>query len=349
MWAIENHTPFAAERCWVRDKNGAEVWVVAVKGTFTIAPDGSTPLAEIQEEVCLVPKFRGAPGKSSLQYESDLVHAKPTTDVILHGHAYAPFQKRAKHVDVRLRVANAVKSLRVFGDRYWDRGLVDPRMTDPEPFETLPITYERAFGGADHKVTDPGKRRWERRNPVGAGFAVEARNVIGQKAPNIEYPEKLISAWNDRPTPACFGPIASDWKPRIDFAGTYDGKWKKDRFPLFPDDFDERFYLCAPLDQQMPEYLQGGEPVELYNLSPYGVLRFNLPRISLTFTTLFFTGESVDHRPLVHTVIMEPDVPRVMIVWHANLACHPNGLKLHKTVIRQSKRVDLYGREVDVL
>ena len=40
MWSVTNRTPYAAERCWVRDKNGAEVWLVAVKGTFLIGPDG---------------------------------------------------------------------------------------------------------------------------------------------------------------------------------------------------------------------------------------------------------------------------------------------------------------------
>ncbi len=38
---LNNKTPFAAERSWVRDRNGAEVWLVAVKGTFNILPDGT--------------------------------------------------------------------------------------------------------------------------------------------------------------------------------------------------------------------------------------------------------------------------------------------------------------------
>ena len=42
MWQIDNRTPFAAERGWVRDRDGAEVWLVAVKCTFDILPDGTT-------------------------------------------------------------------------------------------------------------------------------------------------------------------------------------------------------------------------------------------------------------------------------------------------------------------
>ena len=40
MWALENRTPYAAERTWVLDKNAAKSWVVVVKGTFNILVDG---------------------------------------------------------------------------------------------------------------------------------------------------------------------------------------------------------------------------------------------------------------------------------------------------------------------
>ncbi|HXK36280.1 MAG TPA: DUF2169 domain-containing protein, partial [Candidatus Paceibacterota bacterium] len=90
MWMIENYTPFAAERAWVRDKNGAETWLVAVKATYRITGDGPMQLAEEQEPVCMAPKYGGDPATTSLLYESDLVHTKLNTDIILHGHAYAP-------------------------------------------------------------------------------------------------------------------------------------------------------------------------------------------------------------------------------------------------------------------
>ena len=39
MWALDNRTPYAAERTWVLDKNAAKSWVVVVKGTFNILLD----------------------------------------------------------------------------------------------------------------------------------------------------------------------------------------------------------------------------------------------------------------------------------------------------------------------
>ena len=42
MWEVENLTPFAADRGWVRDKKGREIWLVVLKCTFDILPDGTT-------------------------------------------------------------------------------------------------------------------------------------------------------------------------------------------------------------------------------------------------------------------------------------------------------------------
>ena len=63
-----------------------------------------------------------------------------------------------------------------------------------------------------------------------------------------------------------FGPLAAHWQPRVQWGGTYGDKWAKDRQPLLPEDFDERFFQSAPEDQQAPTYLKGGEAVELVKL-----------------------------------------------------------------------------------
>jgi hypothetical protein len=340
MWQLQNHTPFAAERAWVRDINGAEVWLVAVKGTYLIKPDGSTELAEKQEEVCFAPQYRGEPGKSSLVYESDLAHTKQATDIFLHGHAYAPPGRSAPQIDVTMKVARISKTLRVVGDRFWKSGALGVELTAPEPFERMPIIYERAFGGADQMSNDPQKHDWERRNPVGVGFAVKSDHLIGQRAHNVEYPDSSLSSWDHRPQPAGFGPIAGNWSPRLGLAGTYDEQWRQERLPLLPLDFNERYFQCAPEDQQAQGYLRGGEPVELYNLTPERVLRFNLPRVVLSFRTNF-GEETVDHRAVLDTVILEPDAPRVIMVWSTMLPCHHKVLKLQETSIRQKQQLQL--------
>lgn len=336
MWAIENHTPFAAERSWVRDKNGAEVWLVAVRGTFDIFPDGRLGIAEQQNDVCLAPEYCGEPGKSSLLYESDLLHTKHQTDVILHGHAYAPGGKYATRIDVGITVKNLSKKLCVFGDRYWEKGILGMKMTRPEPFDKIPIIYERAYGGWDQKPDNPEKHSWEPRNPIGTGFAVAEKHLDGQRLPNVEYPESHIRSWKDRPSPAGFGPVPGSWQPRLQYAGTYDKKWEEERLPLLPDDFDERFNQCAPPDQQMTGFLRGGELAQLFNLTADGYLKFRLPVVKLHFET-YFDNESVSHTADLHTVIIEPDHPRLIMVWHTMLPCHFKVLKLERTTISDSE------------
>src|SRR5262249_34378976 len=150
----------------------------------------------------------------------------------------------------------------------------------------MPIVYEKAFGGVDQKSDHP-ERDWEWRNPVGTGFAISPDHLDGVALPNIEYPNELIRKWKDRPCPAGFGPIGCHWQPRVEFAGTYDDKWMKERQPLLPEDFDDRFFQCTPQDQQAADFLHGGEPVELLGLTPGGELQFRLPKIFLGFETRF--------------------------------------------------------------
>lgn len=336
MWQIDNRTPFAAERTWVRDRNGAEIWLVAVKCTFDIKADGTTEVAQEQPPVVMAPEYinPAEPAKSSLKYDMDLVRTKTTTDVIVLGHAYAPNGEPATEVDIGVRVGPVIKRLHVTGDRTW-QGRAASR---PEPFVKMPLIYERGYGGFDPESHDTQSPQWDVRNPLGTGYALTASRIDGMKLPNIEYPDQLIRRWDDRPTPAGLGPIFSHWQPRAALAGTYDDAWQQQRFPLLPEDFDDRFYQCAPVDQQAPQFLKGGEPVTLVNLTPQGQLRFELPRVFLGFETFFYTGDRQMHeRPKLHTVIIEPDFPRVSLVWHTALACHPKVYKLEKTRIVQKQ------------
>lgn len=212
-------------------------------------------------------------------------------------------------------------------------------LSSPKPFASMPIVYERAFGGWDTRSEDPAKHRLDPRNPIGKGFAVREEHLLDQAAPNIEYQNQLISSWKDRPNPAGFGAISSFWTPRKEFAGTYDEKWQKERFPLWAEDFDIRFNQCSPMDQQFPGFLRGGERVDLINLSPGGRMSFLLPKVYPVFVTKF-GKDSVDHRADLHTVILEPEFPRVIMVWFTSLPCHHRVDELDVTVIKEKEYIN---------
>jgi hypothetical protein len=329
MWQINNRTPFAAERGWVRDRNGAEVWLIALKCTFDVQPDGSVGISPDQPPVTRAPEYHGEPGQSSLKLESDLVLTKTTTDIVVLGHAYAPDATPVEQIDAGFRVGPVRKLLRVFGDRTWDGSAPTP----PQPFLEMPLVYERAFGGKDARSATP-ERDWEWRNPVGTGFGTSRGNLQGIPVANIEYPDQLIRSWRDHPDPAGFGPVAGHWQPRAGLAGTYDEQWLKERQPLLPQDFNERFFQAAPVDQQAPGFLRGGEPVVLLRLTPGGELRFQLPRVFPAFETRFSDGSRLRHTDRkLHSVILEPDFPRVSLVWHSALPCHFKVHKLEQTIV----------------
>ena len=338
MWLLKNITPFAAENSWVRDEDGSEVLLVAVKATVLVGEDGKLAFDEEQEEVSYVPVFRGEPESSSLLYESDLVHKKVRTDVLVEGRAHAPGGKPATRVDVRLKLGKIDKTLRVHGDRVVEDSPFGVATSRPEPFLEMPITYERSFGGTDVKDRDPKRHAWEPRNPVGVGFATKKEHVLGSPAPNVEDPEQPYESW-DRGMPVGFGPVARHWSPRVGYAGTYDQEWEETRSPLLPKDFDARYYQCAPEDQQAGEFLKGGEQVELFNMTPEGYLAFRLPRVSLRMTSRFYDGSSEEHRPELHTVILQPDRRRFQLVWHSGLPCHHKVNKLRETTVSVKRRI----------
>jgi len=336
MWAVVNTTRYAADRTWVQDKDANKIWLVAVKITYDIFPDGSLQLAKDQVPVLNQGQHVGEPNQSSLRYESDLYGVKPGTDILLNGSAWQRNEKPAAAVDVKMVVGNVTKHLRVTGDRYWQRSLTGLGISAPQPFLSMPITYERAFGGWDNAHEDPSQHRMESRNPLGTGFAVKAEHLINKALPNIEYPHSLINSWEDHPAPAGYLPIESHWSPRRELAGTYDEEWQKTRAPLWAVDFNPRYHHAAPIDQQSQQYLLGGEAVELFNLTRSGYMTFRLPRVYLTFETQI-ARKTISHRAQLTSVTIEPDASRLIMVWQTALLQNNHIDDLSHTIISEKK------------
>src|SRR5580658_4763240 len=72
-------------------KDGREILVVAVKGTFDIPEHGEEAnLSREQVPLTESDEFTGEPGLSATVYESDYAHRKTFCDVLLNGSAHAP-------------------------------------------------------------------------------------------------------------------------------------------------------------------------------------------------------------------------------------------------------------------
>ena len=333
MLQVANHTPFSAALSVFPDPAGVESAYAVVKATFRIGAEGSE-LAEQQVPLLATDVFWGDPASTSLRAIGEFALLKPATDVLLLGRAIAP-APNTRTADVRLRVGPVMRTVRVFGNRHWEKNGGSWRPSAPEPWERMPMRWELAWGGIAPKEGDDVPEH-EPRNPVGRGIVGRSGvPVEGQPLPNLEDPQALMAEPGDRPTPACFAPIAPTWQPRRSFAGTYDEAWVSGRAPYLPLDFDSRFFHVAPPELIAPGFLQGGEPVELTGFAAGAPLRFDLPQCGLALG-FDFDGAAVPKPPHLEMVLFEPDLGRFQMLWRAALAVDKKLLRLKTLTVRSS-------------
>jgi hypothetical protein len=219
-----------------------------------------------------------------------------------------------------VKVGPCQKGIRIFGTRVWYRGALGLKASAPRPFEFMPLRYERSFGGVA-VATGKEPPAYEPRNPVGTGLYGSAKEAIEQPLPNLEDPLHPMTAPTDRVPPACFGPVARSWQPRLSYAGTYDEAWVEQRAPLWPHDFDPRFFTAASPGLVASPGLKGREPVILAGFSPDGRIAFPLPHHRLMVKTAF--SDRIDLRELVlDTVHLELDERALTLIWRAAIPAH---------------------------
>jgi hypothetical protein len=182
---------------------------------------------------------------------------KPLTDVLVRGRAHSTRGATASLV-AAVEVGAAKKQVRVVGNRNVALGMGGRvGFTKPEPFQSMPLTWDHAFGGrdayAEAKLSDTGTAFGRSRqglaalaagtnNPKEGGFSISyPRNIAGRgffldmdreridgaSLPNLEdpsdpvVPERLLITdvldWMDLPAAACFEPIDTFTFPRAVF------------------------------------------------------------------------------------------------------------------------------------
>jgi hypothetical protein len=297
------------------DNYGRPIRTAVLKATLRVLPGGGLEPSEEQEPIHAAPTYYGEPAVSSIVMEDDGAWFKPATDVVVVGSVVAPGGRPTRQCVVGVQVGGLRKDAIVFGERRWVASrMVGAVMSDPLPFERMPIAWERCYGGT-LAITDEGRARHEPRNPIGTGLC-DGNTLDGTPLPNFENPRELISSWRDRPAPHGFGFVGHGWMPRAGYAGTYGEAWRRDWMPLLPPDFDERFFNGAPPDMHLPGHLQGGELVGAVNLSERGVDRFVLPKVEVSFRVLSKRKQQVVGAKL-DTLVLDLDASRVILVWRA--------------------------------
>ncbi|MCA9607468.1 MAG: DUF2169 domain-containing protein [Myxococcales bacterium] len=276
---------------------------VVVKGTFDPAAGSPAPFAAEQipptGEVYVDDDVEGP-----LRLPSDFPLLKPWGECFVVGAAHAPRGRPMPAVVCRFKIGRVEKRIVVYGDRRWSQGVIQS-LSEPEPFRSMGLSMDRAYGGPGHAPNPWGRGR----EPVdGVLFA-----------PNLERPGDPIDAPGRVLDPVVVGPVPMTWPDRMKHAGTYDAEYMRTRWPWLPADFDWRFFLASPRDQQLGEgFWRGDERVELEALHPEHVridsrLPGIVPRVFLDLTE---PRPRFDEVPLnLDTVTYDAELGKLLLTW----------------------------------
>ncbi len=259
--------------------------------------------------------------EGACRYASDFADFKLHAEVLLAGACHAPSKRPVTECPVRFSVGAWSKTLLVTGRRTWTQGVVGATVSDPEPFVTMPLGYENAFGGPGHPD-----------NPAGKGLGTP-------ELPNVEDVARPVRSKGDRPPPAGFGPINPSWPARAGKMGTaYGPAWRKDRAPFFSEDFDWTYFHAAPDDQQLPGYLRGDEEVSFVNLHPDApIFSTRLPGLRVRAFAKTADGTIHEARMNLDTLFADLDEEKLVLTWRGLAPVKEDDLADVKTVLVASE------------
>lgn len=278
---IDNRTPWAVAVMGVAGPRGEPALCVVVEATFAAGRP-----TETQPPVELDGRWSGEPGASSPLDPPTSPGPKAGTDVVLRGHAIAP--------EVAIRVGPLTHRLRVSGDRTWEKGWFGIRASEAAPWERMPLTWERAFGGGDGDAI-------EARNPLGCGFRGRGSAFRdGLRLPNLEHPGHPLRRWGQAPPPAGCGFTMPAFAHR------------RDR-----DAFDPAGANAAAPELIAGAGLRGDEAVAISGVRPEGEWAFRLP--ALPAPRLRLAARRGDLAPVaaLDTVLLDADAGSVRLSWRA--------------------------------
>ncbi len=324
---------------------GNYILSVLVKRTYDIVPDGPCKRAGADTKIVPGDLHYEDPMNSSVELETDFVPYKTATDIVFNGKVYAPGAEPVQELTASLAVGPFQKVVHVIGDRFCrHQSSGPPVFTDPIPFVSMDLRYERAYGGVDI-YSDPTMPCIYARNHLGKGFVIgkDKKQIEGLELPNIENPEDLLTPerlcageiknWENQPMPQGMGWFCKYWQPRAGLAGVmpadreleqqlrqvYTRAVPEEQRELYAQtqlpDMDFRFFNGASEGLVVP-FLNGDEQIRLTNLVPQGELSFELPadkpRIGLDI------GREMQTPPVfLHTVMIRMEENQVDLVWRA--------------------------------
>ena len=343
MQISTNTTPFLTELFVFTNKFGQKRCVVVVKATFDVEAGECQPAVE-QASFVYADQHHGDPGMTSIRYESDFAPVKPRVDVLVDASAIAPGRRAVTALEVALTGPGFSKRAKVTGDRKWEKRFWSIGPSKPLPFVSMPLVWDRAFGGSDLSHKRITKNGSEIRNLVGVGYHLNSdeKTIVGTALPNIERLDAPMRKWSDKPEIIGFGPVGRGWQPRIGFAGTYDQRWMDATLPFLPEDFDDRYFQSAPLDQQLSQ-LPARATFGCLNMSKGGRFVVHLPSLDVP-VRFHFDDRTESLNVVLDTLILEPDAERVILLGRIGVPLPRRFTALREIQVGQPKRTLSSGK-----
>lgn len=271
-----------------------------VKATFVMTPDDEMTVTA-PEPLRVTEEIKDGAPLGSLCGMRETVPMLQEAEVVLFGQAHAPRHRGSRsrsavtEATVRMSIGRGErllleKTLQIVGDR--------DRHGPPTPFEQMPITYERALGGAGFSA-----------NPLGVG-----RHGSSEQAPNVldvDDPEQRVGG---------FGPIPQFFGARSQLRGHLSEEEIEAEVAELAANFDWAYFNAAPTDQRVPAF-HGNEWVELVGLSPlHARLRSSFPQARGLAQIYGHEHANVPNAvPLrADLLIIEPDEHHCSLVWRGS-------------------------------
>lgn len=287
----------------VAGRVGGELRVgMLLKRTYQVDATGHCELADPDEQDMLTQHFvlahaLPAPLVAPVLVDNDAGAFRAATDLVVQGAARS-YGRTIDRTTVAVAFGDFRREIHVWGDRQaeWKDGKL--RFSLPEPFESMPIGYGRAYGGYDsyalRQWSDPEFEAMEQgrpeyqlgratpfhygRNPAGRGFLIEATSASVSEVlvPNLEFPfdpitpERLAipspADWLRGPLPASMDWTSPDWFPRCAYLGVsgvhreYAGPVAEIDLGWAPPDLLQTPSVLGNPDAARPEFAQGASP-----------------------------------------------------------------------------------------
>lgn len=350
MWDVDNTTPFPHVGTFLRDAQGASLWLVGVKATFTFRPGKPCLFTPDQIDPHFGPLFADDDTRSDMLADTDVTLPKDKVDVLVDATAYPPRDVQMEQPFLaQFGIGPLTKAIQVAPPLTMGRwqGATPTKNVRPTP---VPLRYGQSFGG----LLTPD-------NPVGLGDDPKAERDT-MVLPRLSQPGKTYDHPKSPIAPIGLNAIPRSWPARVALGGTYDATWERRRAPLLPADLKSEFWQAAPPDQRLDRSALDKAQITLTNMTSADgewaepPITFPLPYVGLDISTNF-RGKRTTLHPELQTVLIEGDTRHVSLFYLATLPIEAaqNDVLIDKTIVALSdssgfrvlpEHASLFGRQV---